>query len=230
MLARPLLAMIAMLPWSAVSCLAAGLEVGVYLRTDGSAPAPVLEAMQSELDAALNRAGFRVKWWHGVSSQSIEAEELVVVDLRGTCQVPRTPAVHRVSSVQLELAATSVSGAEILPFSSLECHTVNDLIGTSLLRLTAHQRDQAYGRALGRVLAHEFYHVLAKTNKHTAKGVAKKAHSAEDLLAERFEFDPVALAQLRQFASRHQTGPESVVETPSEPVVTSITEAASGRQ
>src|SRR6185312_2773429 len=104
------------------------------------------------------------------------------------CQVPRTPPVHHVLSLQLELAATSVIGAEILPFGSLECHTLNDLIGASLFRLAAHQRDQAYGRTLGRVLAHELYHVLAKTNRHTAKGVAKRAHSAEDLMAERFKF------------------------------------------
>jgi hypothetical protein len=232
MLARPLLAMIAMLPWSAVPCLAAGLEVGVYLRTDGGAPAPVLQAMETELKATLGRAGFRLKWWHGPSSRPIEAEELIVVDLRGGCQIPQAPSAHHLSSLQLELASTSVVGTEILPFSSLDCNTFNSLIAGSVSRLSAHQREQVYGRALGRVLAHEFYHVLAKTHKHTAKGVAKRAHSAEDLTAEHFDFDTNALTQLRQvaFASKNQTGPDSALEAPAEPASLTLTDAVSGRQ
>jgi hypothetical protein len=89
-------------------------------------------------------------------------------------------------------------------------------------------RDFLYGRALARVLAHEFYHVLVHTHKHTSKGVAKKAHSADDLLSDHFDFDAVALAQLRQVnhqpvtAAKNQTGPESVGETPTEPVVSGV--------
>jgi hypothetical protein len=224
MFARPLLAMIAMLPWSAVSCLAAGLEVGVYLRSDGAATAPVLEAMRAELDTVLDRAGFHLKWWHGPSAQRIEAEELIVVDLRGACLVPRVLPSRRTSALQLELASTSVVGSHILPFSSLECGTLNDLIADSVLRTASHQRDQIYGRALARVLAHEFYHVLAKTHKHTARGVAKRTHSASELTADHFDFDPIALSQLRQYS---KTGPDNATEAPSEPVPSTPTDSVS---
>jgi hypothetical protein len=234
MLARPLLAMIAMLLLSAKPCASAGLEVGVYLRSDGAASTPVLDAMKSELDMALKSAGFRLKWWPEGSPQAIEAEELIVVDLRGTCRIPQRIAPHVPAHPQLELASTSVVGKQILPFSSVDCSTFNSLLAGSVLRATSHQREHLYGRALGRVLAHEFYHVLAKTPKHTATGVAKRAHSANDLMADNFDFDSVALGQLLQRSARHpnvsaknQTGSESALEALPEPAVSSTSD---GRQ
>ena len=234
MLARPLLAMIAMLLLSAEPCVAAGLEVGVYLRSDGAASTPVLDAMKSELDMALRRAGFRMKWWRNGSPQAIEAEELIVVDLHGTCRIPQRIAPHVITGLQLELASTSVVGKQVLPFSSVDCTTFNSLLSGSVLRAASDQREQLYGRALGRVLAHEFYHVLAKTPKHTAKGVAKRAHSAADLMADNFDFDSVALAQLLQHSARHtnvpaknQTGSENALEALPEPAVSSTSD---GRQ
>jgi hypothetical protein len=232
MYARPLLATIAMLLfWSAGPCLAAGLEVGVYLRTDGSAPEPILNAMKVELGSILDRAGFQMKWWSGQSTERIEAEELIVVDLRGSCQAPRTPSQRRAALHQFELGSTSVVGREILPFSSLDCGTLNDLLSGDVSRMKATLREFVYGRAMARVLAHEFYHVLARTHNHTAQGLAKKAHSANDLLADRFDFDSGALAQLsevnRTAAWQHalaarrqaktQTGSENALEAPAEP-------------
>src|ERR1700676_4097836 len=119
MFARLVLAMIAMLLWSAVSCLAAGLEVGVYLRSDGGTAQPVLDAMRSELTSVLNRAGFRLKWMSagGRRSGPIEAEELIFVDFHGTFDAHAGAKQHS-SQLLLELASTSVVESQILPFSS----------------------------------------------------------------------------------------------------------------
>ena len=233
MFARICLAMIAMHPWSAVSCLAAARELGVYIRSDGGASAPVIDALKREVERVLGHAGYRAVWWVGNAAGPFEAEELIVVDLRGSCNVPKRTASPIRPINQLELASTFVADSQILPFSSLDCSTFNGLLSASLARLDKTEREPAYGRALARVLAHEFYHVLVRTHKHTAKGVAKKAHSAEDLLADRFDFDSVALGQLRlshpggAIAAKNQTGPESAIslsrsETPAEPVVPTV--------
>lgn len=233
MFARNLLAMIATLLVSTFSCLAATgaleHEVGVFLRSDGGISAPVLDALKREMNQVMNQTGFRLKWWVRQSATPIEAEEIIVVDLHGTCAVPRDKSRPLAHSSQLELASTSVVGSEVLPFSTLHCKTFNDLISTSLQQMPSSRRDAAYGRALARVLAHEFYHVLLRTRKHTANGVAKKSHSPDDLLAEHFDFDAVAISHLRQL--HKLTGSEGALEAPPEPVVslTGLADNSTGR-
>ena len=54
------------------------------------------------------------------------------------------------------------------------------------------------GRAMGRVLGHELYHVFAKTMDHGHSGVAKTSHSRNDLVGERFEFDGADSKRIRR--------------------------------
>jgi hypothetical protein len=48
-------------------------------------------------------------------------------------------------------------------------------------------------------VAHELYHILARTTAHTAKGLAKASHSLEELVSPRNlafgEADSAAIAQ-----------------------------------
>jgi hypothetical protein len=50
---------------------------------------------------------------------------------------------------------------------------------------------------MARLLAHEFYHVLAQTEHHTETGVAKARFSTADLLADHFHFEGAALNRVR---------------------------------
>ncbi len=53
-----------------------------------------------------------------------------------------------------------------------------------------------YGRALGRLLAHERYHVVGKTRDHTSAGVTRAAVSVSDLISDQFKFGKEALSKL----------------------------------
>ena len=53
-----------------------------------------------------------------------------------------------------------------------------------------------YGRALGRLVAHELYHVAGHTIDHTRIGVTKAAVSVGDLISEQFTFGKAALGKL----------------------------------
>ena len=53
---------------------------------------------------------------------------------------------------------------------------------------------------MARLLAHEFYHVLAQTSDHTVAGIAKASLSAADLEAGRLMFDAAALARFHSHA------------------------------
>ncbi len=51
---------------------------------------------------------------------------------------------------------------------------------------------------MGRLVAHELYHVLAQTRDHATEGIGKPCFSAADLISDRFEFEAVALARFRK--------------------------------
>ncbi len=68
------------------------------------------------------------------------------------------------------------------------------------------EREGAYGRALGRVLAHELYHIFGNTTHHASEGVAKESYTVQDLLTEEFQFEakesPPAAYRPAPFAPR----------------------------
>ncbi len=84
---------------------------------------------------------------------------------------------------------------KILPFSWINCETLTEMLAPSLSGKESGQRDFLYGRAMGRLLAHELYHTLSNKRGHSESGVGKATFSANDVLAERFTFDRSVLAQ-----------------------------------
>ncbi len=93
------------------------------------------------------------------------------------------------------LASTPLSRGRVQPFSRIECDQIRKCIGTSA-GPGKKQRDVALGRAMGRVVAHELYHILVDTRKHAAHGVAKPVQDASDLVSTGAEFDPAETDKL----------------------------------
>jgi len=80
----------------------------------------------------------------------------------------------------VSLGFTYIMGGEPSPFSNIECDRVRSSLGAQPGR-----GDLAFGRALGRVLAHELHHVIDRTRRHTAAGYTRKSLTAADLVADR---------------------------------------------
>jgi hypothetical protein len=66
---------------------------------------------------------------------------------------------------------------------------VREFVQPTLLTYPLEDREERYGRALGRVLAHELYHIFANTMRHASMGVAKGSYSVQDLLSDDFQFE-----------------------------------------
>jgi hypothetical protein len=134
-----------------------------------------------------------------ISGKNAPFSALVVLELRGNCGMP--PGNYRVErsvASGVSLAETAVSDGVVLPFSHIDCANLTRMIGPVLAEETGAQRDYLYGRAMARLAAHELYHVMMGSRDHVHEGVAKPSFSVADLLDERFDFDRIALAQLRQ--------------------------------
>ena len=87
------------------------------------------------------------------------------------------------------LGSTKISNGRVLPFSELECDRIRHSIAPLAIGYSQEERESLLGRSLGRVLAHELFHVFANTDKHGHEGVTKTSYSRKDLVAETFEFD-----------------------------------------
>jgi len=170
-------------------------ELVVYLRAGEFRASPSLPSMQHEVNALMQAAGYRVDWRiAGESSGDVEAEALVVVELRGACHAPDASEKIAPLPKDAALASTPVSSGKVLPFSWVNCDNLTRLLGHAA---AGPREDFLYGQAIGRLVAHELYHILANQRHHAESGIAKSAFSARDLLAEQFKFERTALASLR---------------------------------
>jgi hypothetical protein len=97
-----------------------------------------------------------------------------------------------------------VVNGDVLPFSWLECGTLSRMLAPAL-NGAGSRRDYLYGRAMGRLIAHELFHILTHTRGHDAGGVAKPYFSAQDILAEHFEFEASTLARFQEPAGADVT-------------------------
>jgi hypothetical protein len=159
----------------------------VYLKADISASLPY---MREELADLLAPAGVQLQWL--APGASNHADRVISVELRGTC---RPNSNNLKFKNRTALASTAVQDGKVLPFSWVDCAALDRFLGTSLDSLS--NREEVYGKAMARLLAHEFFHVLTESSEHTSSGVSKTAFTVADLLAERLTFHPDALSLLR---------------------------------
>jgi len=198
-----LLATLCLLPVStffaqADSDVPTGATLEVYVKGQESSTPDVLSAMNRELGSLMQPAGFRVVW-RGVSDppSSAGAEHLLMVELRGVCTAQFLSMASTPLSSPLPLASSSVADGKVLPFSWVDCTALNRFLAPVASGQSQSQQDDLYGRSMARLLAHEFYHILAQTDDHAPAGIAKARFSTVDLLADHFDFETFALNKLR---------------------------------
>jgi hypothetical protein len=173
----------------------AASELVVYL-TARATPS-TLPFARREAESLMLSAGYAVEWRASRDPQA-SAASLVMVEFAGDCAAPATP-LAPASSVDSgrSLATTAVQDGAVLPFTRIDCGALRGVLGTALDREAPARRTFLLGRAMGRLVAHELYHALARTRDHAAAGIGKPCFTAADLLSERFEFEAVALNRLR---------------------------------
>jgi hypothetical protein len=169
------------------------VAISLRLRT-GTVRAAALEEMQKELAGLMYGVGMAAQWEDPTNYRDVNGY-IVVVDLEGDCSVP----VHAETEPLPEgtpLGTTATAENHILPFVSVNCKTLNALLAPFMADQPAAFRDFVFGRALGRVLAHELYHVVTQSGDHLDSGLAKARFSAADLMKNQFEFSEMALDRI----------------------------------
>ncbi len=66
------------------------------------------------------------------------------------------------------------------------------------------EREEVFGRALARVVAHELYHIFVRTVDHSSDGICKSAFSVQELLGDDFQIKIRNMAELRRVVLRSE--------------------------
>jgi hypothetical protein len=154
--------------------------VAVFLEFDQEPSAASIAEMKKEASAIFKASGVVLDWWLVKENRGDESfHDLAVMRFKGSCRAERLPSATGFDPAAEEstLASTVVAGHCVLPFSEVEC----DHVRGAVANVQGSQRESILGRALGRVVAHELYHVLTQTTTHARRGLAKPFHTWEDL-------------------------------------------------
>jgi hypothetical protein len=179
--------------------------VVLYEKLEQKAPESVMSAMRAQLAEVMEPLGFQFEWRSLNAARGSEVvAELAVITFRGRCD---TMGLTSRSIIPPALGWTHISDGVILPFSEVDCDRVRDFVQKSLLVEAQAVRDELFGRALARVLAHELYHVFAQTTHHVSCGVAKAAYTVSDLLNPEFEFEKLETGLFKKVAARREITP-----------------------
>jgi mono/diheme cytochrome c family protein len=155
-------------------------SIAIYTQFQHEPPKAVLSAIQEEASALMAPAGLRLQWKSLPSTGREVSSAVAVVTFQGRCTVanPRTQ-----PKWETRLGWSHVSNGEVLPFAGIDCDSILGFVYERLLATPTWERDQVLGRAIGRVLAHEFDHIFAETSGHGTRDMDQPEYTVEKLVA-----------------------------------------------
>jgi len=156
----------------------------VLLTVEGKTSPAAMNELKSELSNIMHATGRKLDVRLREQATVDETfEDVVLVKLKGTCKMER---LIPFMDERGPLAWTHSTDGAILPFAEVSCDRIANVVARAMWGGERKQADKYLGRALGRVLAHELYHILGKTHEHNADGsIAKEALSAKQLISDR---------------------------------------------
>jgi hypothetical protein len=169
--------------WLFVVSLCQGATRNVTVLMNFEKPHSVVSvvALRDELRELLKPAGIAIDvMLKSELPASPQFAELVVFEMKGWCSMEAEEPVMIDERGPLGLAYSS--DGEVLHFGEVRC----DRIRQCLERITrgAHpeKHQVEYSTAVGMVVAHEIYHMMAGSKTHTKNGLTKESLSAFELL------------------------------------------------
>lgn len=149
-------------------------------------------AMEAEIRRSIPIESMGIVWREAAATGPEEWYDRVVsIRVRGNCDASagmrRTP-----------LGTTHVCDGRVLPFIDIDSDRIAAMLRSDLAPLGPYAWEPTMGQALGRVAAHELFHVLANTQEHGRQGLAKPQFTRADLLmGKSVRMDPQDLQRMR---------------------------------
>jgi len=176
---------VALLLFCAALCPAASRKVTVVVNFEKPHSEASVVALRHELTNLLEPLGFDVDVMLRSELPAYpEFSELVVFEMRGSCSMKGVPLrIGETLDERGPLAMAYSSDGQILHFGAVECDRVRECLQRVTGPGSPEKHQAAFGKALGIVMAHELYHMIAGVKAHTKGGLTKKSLSARELLS-----------------------------------------------
>jgi hypothetical protein len=155
-------------------------KLTIVLEFQAGYSAQSVSAMKREVEKAFQDAHLRVDWRSREEAMGGVFGDLAVIRFGGKCLFQPGIVAAREPAV---LAVTHVSDGIVLPFSDVACDRIAALLRAAIPG-TAARGDALFGRAMGRVVAHELVHILSRSVAHGTTGVVEPALSAGQLTSD----------------------------------------------
>jgi hypothetical protein len=165
---------------------------------DGRYSKVAIQEMGREAAHILKRSGVSLRWRVGLPPQAVSGV-LVVVKLVGHCDMDGSPAFLMTGPLGW---AHEVNGS-MLPFSALACDNLRGAVQAAIVDGNQIRGNALLGRAMGRVLAHELYHIVADSSTHGKGGVAQAALSPRELTSGFLELQASEVTAVQSGLNRH---------------------------
>ena len=179
---RPVICALFAVVASACSAFATA-RVTLILQFDAAHSEQSVSEMKTELQSLMRDAGVELSWRRiDELSSSDSFPSVVVVTFHGSCEMK--PFAPPLPSEPVALASTHLSDGHVIPFADVECDRIRSSLRSAHAE-SGNVGDLLFGRAMGRVLAHELHHIIDRTRAHTPHGITRKSLSPRDLIADR---------------------------------------------
>ncbi len=163
-----------------LALLAHGETLTVVLDFDGPRSDRSVDVMKREVEDLMKPRGLTIDW----KSRDLAAREsygnLVVVRFKGKCILEPVGYLY---DERGPLAFTWSTEGLVQPFSEVACDHLTGVVRSAMFGGDFARADLLFGRALGRVVAHELVHILSRSAVHTATGITRPALSGSQLIS-----------------------------------------------
>jgi len=196
---------VALLLFFVALCPAATRKVTVVVNFEKPHSEASVVALRHELSNLLEPAGLDVDvMLRSELPPYPEFSELVVFEMKGSCSMKSRPLpIGELPDERGPLAMAYSSDGQILHFGEVECDRVRECLQRITGRGSPEKHQAAFGTALGIVMAHELYHMIAGVKAHTKGGLTKKSLSARELLYGELSIPEVVGESLRRGLAYH---------------------------
>ena len=175
--------------------------VTVLMEFTGVRSATSLNALKSELQTILSDSHLQLDLQLKSNLSGAVSGDLLLFKMKGHCTMSALP-IGALSDERGPLAMTHSANGELLPFGEVECDRVRTALQRTVGRGNPEAHQTEYGIALARVMAHEIYHMLAKSPAHTKEGLTKEALSSRELSRGTLRLAPAAQSAVQDHSAQ----------------------------
>ncbi len=141
--------------------------------------------MEREANAVLKNTGLAFDWkLEARLEPHPEFKSLLVLKMKGRCEMERFP---ELIDERGPLGLAYMTDGQVLSFGEIECDRIKQSVQRVLPRGKSDKEQRLYGRALGRVAAHEMVHMLRGSIQHSKSGITRASLTADELISNRVD-------------------------------------------